>query len=436
VKWRNQHTYIRWGLTAFLVIVGSITFYFMFFENTGMKAGIAAITNVLMPLVMGLITAYLLTPVLIFYENHLLNPLFKRIKTKKPEKRKSLIRAIGILLTTLSFLFVIYILIYMLVSQIVPSIQSLVLNFDKYANNFTAWLQNLMIGTPIRDFIVANIDTYSDQLLDWLNTTMNETILPFTRDLVRDVSLSLLNLLKVFWNFIIGFVIAIYVLASKEKFAGQSKKFLYAICRKETANVIIHNLRFSHNTFIKYLSGVILDSLIIGIMCFMVTSIMRTPYAALVSVIIGVTNIIPFFGPFLGAIPTALLILMVDISNPLTCVYFLIFILILQQLDGNFIKPRILGGSIGISGFWIIFSITLFGGIWGVFGMIIGVPIFAILYAAVNSTITAKLRKKDLPDTTKQYLKVDYIDETGFHEGATDLVDTWKKLPPKPKRQE
>jgi predicted PurR-regulated permease PerM len=363
-------------------------------------------------------------------------PIFSRIKNKKNKSRQGLIRGIGILLTTLFFFLIVYLLIHMLVSQIVPSIQSIISNFERYANNFTTWLDNLMVGTQLRDFIVANMDTYSEEITKWMNTTLNDTILPFTSDLVKTLSLSIINLVKVLWNFIIGFVISIYVLASKEKFAGQSKKVLYALLRKETGNTIIHNLRFTHNTFIKFLGGNILDSLIIGVLCFAGTLVMGTPYAALVSVIIGVTNIIPFFGPFLGAIPTALLILMVDISDPLTCVYFLIFIFLLQQLDGNIIKPRILGDSVGISGFWIIFSITVFGGLFGVFGMIIGVPIFAILYAAANSTISSKLRKKNLPDATKNYMEVDYIDEeNNFHTEDSNVVSTWMQLPPKEKKE-
>ena len=166
---------------------------------------------------------------------------------------------------------------------------------------------------------------------------------------------------------------------------------------RSTANIVIRNFRFTHKTFIGFLGGKIVDSIIIGILCFIGTSFMHTPYAALVSVIVGVTNIIPFFGPYLGAIPSTILIFIVDPVHPLNCVYFVIFILALQQFDGNILGPKILGNSTGLSGFWVIFAITFFGGLFGVVGMIVGVPIFAVIYAAIKSLTNALLQKKKLP---------------------------------------
>ena len=171
------------------------------------------------------------------------------------------------------------------------------------------------------------------------------------------------------------------MLASKERFAGQIKKVIYAVFERDTANITIRNFRFTHRTFIGFLPGKVIDSICIGILCFIGTSIMGTPYPALVSVIIGVTNIIPFFGPFLGAIPSTILIFVVDPMHPLNCVYFVIFVFVLQQFDGNILGPKILGDSTGLTGFWVIFAITLFGGLYGVLGMIVGVPIFAVIYA-------------------------------------------------------
>ena len=205
-------------------------------------------------------------------------------------------------------------------------------------------------------------------------------------------------------------------MASKEKFAGQAKKISYAIFEQDTANNVIKNFRFTHQTFIGFLGGKIIDSIIIGLLCFIGTTIMGTPYAALVSVIIGVTNIIPFFGPFLGGVPCAFLVFVVDPLHPLNCVYFILFVIILQQFDGNILGPKILGNSTGLTGFWVIFSITFFGGLFGVLGMIIGVPIFAVIYAAIRSAINTLLKKKKLPTDGKQYEEVDYVDEEGnFH---------------------
>ena len=178
------------------------------------------------------------------------------------------------------------------------------------------------------------------------------------------------------------------------------------ILAEDVANIIINNFRYTHRTFIGFLSGKILDSIIIGILCFVGTSILQTPYAVLVSVVIGVTNVIPVFGPYLGAIPSIILIFVVDPMHPLNCLYFAIFILILQQFDGNVLGPKILGDSTGLAGFWVIFSITLFGGFFGVMGMVVGVPVFAVLYAAIKSFINTILLKKNIPCETDAYIDI------------------------------
>ena len=183
-------------------------------------------------------------------------------------------------------------------------------------------------------------------------------------------------------------------------------------------------MRFANKTFGGFFVGKILDSIIIGIICFIVTSILGTPFSVLISLIIGVTNIIPFFGPFLGAIPSILLILFID---PLQAVYFLIFVIILQQLDGNFIGPKILGSSTGLSSFWVIFAITLFGGIWGIFGMIVGVPIFAILFAFTKSLVESRLASRDLPQDTSKYLRLLYIDDKSKSKEFVEFPHNAKK---------
>ncbi len=411
MKFKINSKYFRWGLTAFTVIAASIVFYYFMFHHSSIRTGIGMIADIVMPVMLGLIMAYLLTPILNFLEDKVMLPLCKKCKIRESAKRNSIIRGIGILITAFLFVSVIYLLIAMLLSQIIPSIQNIVVNFDSYTNNFIQWLDKLLEDNPeVGEYVVRNVDKYSGELEKWISD--------FTKisPLIRTVSMSVINVLGVLWDSIIGFIISIYVLASKEKFAGQAKKIVYAVFERDTANTVIRNFRFTHRTFIGFISGKILDSIIIGILCFIGTSILRTPYAALVSVIIGVTNVIPFFGPYLGAIPCGILVLIVDPSHPLNCVYFLLFILILQQFDGNILGPKILGSSTGLTGFWVISSITLFGGLFGVLGMIIGVPIFAVIYAAIRSLVNTSLRKKDLPHETKKYENLDYIDQEGIHE--------------------
>jgi predicted PurR-regulated permease PerM len=236
------------------------------------------------------------------------------------------------------------------------------------------------------------------------------------------VSMSVYSVLKQVWNFVIGFIISIYLLSSKELFAAQAKKITYAFMSVDRANRCISNVRFASKTFGGFFVGKILDSCIIGLICYVVTGIIGTPFNVLISVIIGVTNIIPFFGPFLGAIPSLLLILLID---PMQALYFLIFVIILQQVDGNIIGPKILGNSTGLSSFWVIFSITLFGGLWGIFGMIVGVPIFAVLFAFMKTLVETKLSTKDLSPSTAKYLKLIYIDvDTGEY---VDFVNNERK---------
>lgn len=414
MKFNKDSKYVRWGLTAFAVIAGGITFYYFIFHSTNIKLGIGRILDILKPVLFGLATAYLLTPVLNFVENRLLGPLFEKFKIKSGRRRAIFIRGIGILITAFLFVAIIYMLISMLISQIIPSVQGIIDNFDAYSKNFTNWIDKTLKDNPE---IGSYVTKMLDQMEEKLNGLLNE-ILPNTGTIIKTVSQSIIGVLDILWDFVIGFIISIYVLANKERFAAQAKKTTYALFEQDTANNIVRNFRFTHRTFIGFLSGKVLDSIIIGILCFIGTTLMKTPYAMLISVIIGFTNIIPFFGPFLGAIPSAILIFVVDPMHPLNCVKFALFALALQQFDGNILGPKILGNSTGLAGFWVIFSITIFGGLFGVFGMIVGVPIFAIIYAAIKSFVNTRLEKKRLPKDTSQYENIEYIDEEGIiHSG-------------------
>lgn len=412
MKLKLNNKYVKWGLTAFCVVAASICFYYLVFHINDIIKNIKAIFNVIMPVVFGLVIAYLLTPILNFLERRVLNPLLDLLKIKQSTKRDRWIRAIAIILTSVLFFFSIYVLLAMVISQIVPSIQAIAKNFDVYVKDVTAWLNNLFEDNKdLREFIVPQFNRLSLELENWLADTA--TLLQKSTEVLKTVSLSILGILRGLWNFVIGFVISIYVLASKETFAAQGKKMIYALFEKASANSVLNSLRFVHKTFIGFFSGKVLDSIIIGLLCFIGTALMNTPYAALVSLIVGVTNIIPFFGPYLGAIPSAFLILIVDLQNPMSCISFIIFILILQQFDGNFLGPMILGDSTGLSSFWVIFAITVFGGLFGVGGMIVGVPVFAVLFAIVRGLVNRSLNKKQMPLQSDLYLNMESVDENG-----------------------
>lgn len=423
MKLQFNKRYLRIAITAFCVIAASICFYYLVFHGDRFSAQVNAFFKVINPVLYGIIFAYLMTPMINSIERYILSPVFKQMGYEITDKRKKHLRLLSIIITLLIICFLIYGFFSILIPNIIQSVRSISYQFPYYVQNLTNWSARFLEDNPdIEKLVIQFLDTYSEEFMSYLNNS----IVPQMETLVKQVSISLISALKVLWNFIIGMIISIYVLYSKELFAGQAKKVVFALFQTKTANQFIKDIRFASDTFIGFISGKIVDSIIIGFICFACTSIMQMPYALLVSVIVGVTNVIPFFGPYLGAIPSAILILMV---NPLKSVYFIIFILILQQIDGNFIGPKILGQSTGLSGFWVIFSITVFGGIMGIPGMIIGVPFFAVLYALGRRMINRMLKRKGLPQETSQYQNLDYIDENAvFIPHTVNKKSTFFKL--------
>lgn len=424
MKYRWDKKYLYWGITAFLTICASILFYYFLFHGTNIKQAFSRVTGVLMPFIDGLILAYLLTPIMNMFEKKLFFPLYGRFEVAIGKKEKKRIRMFSIILTMLFFICVLYGFFSMVIPQIIKSIQSIALQFPVYINNLEHWIEETLANnTKMETFVAGLITKYSGEVEVWLN----QRVMPQVNVLIKEISLSVIGVAKFLWNFILGFIISIYVLGSKEVFAGQSKKIMYALFREENANNLIQDIRFIDRTFGGFITGKIIDSILIGILCFLGMTFLRFPYPALISVIVGITNVIPFFGPYLGAIPSAILILMV---NPSQTIYFLIFILILQQFDGNVLGPKILGNSTGLSSFWVIFAITIFGGFFGILGMAVGVPIFAVIYAALKRYINKLLTTKKLPTNTKEYLHVEEIrnkefillqDDSMSHKSATEM---------------
>ena len=408
MKFRWDKKFLHWGITVFITVAALLCFYYILFFGENFRLSFHTFVQIFSPILSGLALVYMLTPIVNGIENNILIPIGKK-RTNSPltkEKEKTIKkrrRVISIIITVFFILLIIYGLIKMIIPQLLISIQGILSQFDTYVFNLTNWVENIFSkNANLEDFIGGILTKYGDELQNFLNTS----IIPQIDNVIKSLSLSLLAFLKALWNLIIGLILAIYLMASKELFAGQSKKAIYAILERDTANHFIDNVRFVNRTFSKFIGGKILDSIIIGLLCFIGTTLLGIPYAILISVIIGVTNIIPFFGPYLGAIPSAILILMV---SPIHCLYFIIFIFILQQIDGNVIGPKILGDSTGLTGFWVIFSITIFGGLFGVFGMIIGVPTFAVIYAAFKGLFKKLLVKKNLPKDTEHYLNVKHV---------------------------
>ena len=410
MKFKFDKKYLYWGLTAFLTLAGAILFYYLLFHRANFMGGLKKLITIAMPIIDGFVLAYLFTPILNKIEKSIVKPLCKKVGIATTGKNRGRIRAFCILATLLVVILILYELFALILPEVIRSIQSIIFMFPVYLNNLSDWALLLLKDNPDLEKTVNSLfDQYSVMLTEYANTHFLPRINEVLNNALSIVSSSVISVLKALWNLVIGFIISIYLLSSKEKFAGQAKKIIYAVFDRQTGNEMVKNFRFIHSTFIGFIGGKIVDSIIIGILCFVCTSIIGTPYSILVSVIIGVTNVIPFFGPWIGGIPSALLVLMVD---PKQALYFGLLVIFIQQFDGNILGPKILGDSTGLSGFWVIFAITIFGGLLNVFGMVVGVPIFAVFYAGVKSTVNRSLHKKNLPTELAPYMTVGQIEES------------------------
>ena len=288
--------------------------------------------------------------------------------------------------------------------QIRDSIISIYDLFPIYKENFLNWLNKLWTKYPE---VYKYLGNFINENEGYFDTWTNDSLYPWLRNLASSASVYVFNVFSVLKDLVIGFIVSIYILTKKELFKGQFKKICYAIFNVKNGNIIIKNTRMANDKFSGFIVGKIFDSLIIGFLCFIGCSILKIEYPVLIALIIGVTNIIPFFGPIIGAIPCFLLLLVI---NPIHSLYFVIFAIILQLVDGNIIGPKILGSSTGISSFWVIFAITIFGGFWGIPGMIIGVPLFAVIYSLIQSSLDIALKNKELKKETENYIYLDHID--------------------------
>lgn len=405
MKYRWDNKYLHWGVTAFLVIAASMLFYYGIFHMKSLIFGIKTLIRILAPIIYGFVIAYILSPIVNFLEKKVIYPLLKK-REITPEKRgKHAIRWACVLISLFLFLYLIYALIMMILPQLIRSIMNIIYSFPAYANVVEKWLNSIIErGWNLDASTLDMLDTYTRQVQEYLTNNL----LPQMQDMLQNISSGVFDILVFLKNFIIGAVISIYIVADKEGFAARAKMVLYAILKPEAANTVIHGMRFTHEIFGGFFSGKILDSAIIGVLCYIGITILDMPYSILISVIIGVTNVIPFFGPYIGAIPCALLILLVD---PLKGIYFIIFILVLQQFDGNILGPKILGDSTGLSSFMVIVAIMIGGGLFGVPGMLVGVPVFAVIYAAGSNFLHHSLSRKKMPDDSEVYYNIDCLDE-------------------------
>lgn len=383
--------YLTISFYAFLVVIVSALCILAVTNYTTVLNIIKNLLSILTPFIWGGCLAYILNPVLKTCER-ILNAIFKDRLSRRAR------RTIGMLLTYIFAIALLAVLLQIILPQIIDSIKNLIPQITAWINTLPVILNDLatryqldinqLTQTQTITMIWNNIQTTITGFISDL-TTLIPQLFQLTTSLVG----SLLNVL-------IGIILSVYLLASKELFYAHAKKLGYALFPKRVMDKLLEITHTSNNIFTGFIVGKIVDSTIIGVLCFIVMALFNWPYAMLISVIVGVTNVIPYFGPFIGAIPSILLLLIID---PRTAVMFGIFILILQQLDGNIIGPKILGDSTGLSAFWVVFSITLFSAIMGPIGMLIGVPTFAVIYSLIRDFAEWRLKTKNMATATDNY---------------------------------
>ena len=355
------------------------------------------------PITIGVILAYLLNPVVRFIEAYVVKFLIPRVKNKRRAQKAG--RGVGVA-GALLFLAVILILLFsVIVPSVSRSIQNMITVFPSEINNLIEWIEEFSKGdSELAEMVSEGIETASTMFQTYVQTEL----LPQAKVYLASITNGVIYGVKLLTNVLVGVIVSVYVLMSKETFAGQAKKIIYAILKPERGNIVITTVRKSNEIFGGFISGKLLDSAIIGVLAYIVLAIMKMPDTMLLAVIIGVTNVIPFFGPFIGAVPSFIIVVL---QNPVQGLYFLIFIFILQQIDGNIIGPKILGDSTGITPFWVVTSILIFGGLWGFPGMLLGVPVMAVLQYIVRNLLDYALKKRGLVSDTASYVELVRVDK-------------------------
>jgi predicted PurR-regulated permease PerM len=398
--------YFRWGVTVFTIIAFGILFFFFVFRMDSILEFLGKIISILTPIILGAVIAYLLNPLVTVTDKYTFS-LCRRCHCSVKisafiAMAFSIALWLGLLVAGISFLF------SMIVPELYSSILKLAGDLRLYVNTIYDFINEHLQNNPqILSYVETGLDTLTNSVYNWVN---NDLIIQ-AQNIMSKLTVGISWVVSLVTDIVVSLIVSVYLLVSKKKFLGQAKKLLYVFLKPDTANAALSIFRQTNKIFGGFISGKLIDSLIIGVLCFIGVTILRMPYTLLISVFVGITNIIPFFGPFIGAIPSAFLILLID---PGKFLIFILFIFLLQQLDGNIIGPAILGDSTGVSPFWIVFSILLGGGLFGFIGMLLGVPTFAVIYFLVKTFSEYHLKRKELPTDSMLYCKIEKIDpETG-----------------------
>lgn len=374
--------YLKIGIIGAAILASGILCAFVLFKMPVIISVLKGITEILKPFLYGVVFAYLLAPLCNKIEEKLFQ-IFPKAKTKA----RRFICFIAIIISLCVAIAVIWLIIMMIIPQVWDSVMKIIQMVPQKLIVVNNWIEHMLENQPE---LQAYFEEFSSQAESNIDSLLNVDTIQKVQSIINSLSVQLFGVLGVVKNIFLGLLISAYLLGSRKLFGAQAGLILHGVFSDKWAKIIEEEIRYTDKMFNGFLVGKIIDSAIIGLLCFAGTSIMGFEAPAFISVIIGITNIIPFFGPFIGAIPCGLLLLL---ENPMHCLYFIIFIFVLQQLDGNVIGPKILGNTTGVSSFWVLFAILLFGGMWGVVGMVIGVPLFAVIYDIIRKLVYRGLRK-------------------------------------------
>lgn len=393
--YKRRYTYLMFSI--FGAISLSILVYFLVARFRGIGDLFHTLSDILAPFIYGSVVAYLLRPMCNHYERYLLKLL--------SGKRAKLAALLSVTLSLISGIFIVYVLIIMIVPQLYESIVGLWYSLPDKVNSFLNWAMGIFgEDEELLHIFNSSYNVLYTELENWAKNTLT----PYITNIVSGVGSSVYKVFLFVYNLLIGLIVACYMLSGRKKFARQGVLVIRSLFKRKTADLILEEIAFIDRMFGGFIDGKIVDSAIIGVLCYIGCLVFKFPNALLVSAIVGITNVIPFFGPFIGAIPSTLLIM---IEDPIKGLWFILFVLALQQLDGNVIGPKILGDKTGLSSIWVLFAIILCGGLWGLVGMVICVPMFAVIYDTGKKLVRRGLKNKEQFELWEKY-KADYPDET------------------------
>ena len=382
MSWKKLDPNLKANISSFTISGILIVLFYLIIKNLpAIGNGIGVMLKALMPFLIGMLLALIMTPLRRWIEKKVMKNVHWRARTK---------RRVATLLCLIVVLLVLAAFFAIIMPQLISSLKSFAENLQSYIDSIEKALAKLSVSDPeLLDNIQKMIRTGSDQLTSWLTGAQG--------GLTKIISFSV-SVVKNIINFFIGLIIMFYLLLDEEKFKHQVKKLAYGAFPEKAGDEIMYVGRLSVRMFNSFIAGKAVDSLIIGIVCWLVVTILQMPYAPMIGFIVGITNMIPVFGPFIGAIPCLIILLII---NPWQSLEFLIFIIILQQIDGNIIGPHILGDSMGLPTLWVMFAIIVGGALFGVVGMFLGVPIFSVIYTLVANALNRRMMENQIDLNTK-----------------------------------